>query len=376
MKEYILFKRGKYWYYRLAGKKTFISCKSLHPDKKNVTNKYLADRLVIEYIEKGKLDKVTLKEYTQNFFVWEECKWIKRQHAKDRSFSKSMASVRRAHLKNHILPRFGEEYMDKLQASYIEDWFIELPISNQTKNHIFYTFNIVMREAKRDRTISVNPLDMIEPFKINFKKRDILSASELKKLFPSDNNQMLGLWQEWYWSAFFYLLLTSGIRSGEARALLWGDIDWDTSALLLTKAVKADKSIGSTKSRETRAVFLPDRTLDLLNIWRDHTPYPNSKHLIFYGNSEKNPIYRRITNKKFEQALERAGVNKEGRNIVVHSLRHTYNTVMRKVLPEAMLRFQLGHKNQKMTERYDGSKPLERLKQFLPERQLIKKAWI
>ena len=71
----------------------------------------------------------------------------------------------------------------------------------------------------------------------------------------------------------------------------------------------------------------------------------------------------------------RAGIEQGSRYLTAHSLRHTYNTRMRKVLPEAFLQYMMGHKDRKMTDHYDHATPEDRLRELAPALESINGIW-
>ena len=131
-------------------------------------------------------DAPTLREYTRTFYVWGECSWIKRQHAKGKGFNRQWAQSLRAMLDNHVLPRFGSMKLDALNRPMIEKWLVDLPLSNQTKNHCLYMMRNVLREAAAEGIIKANPLEHAEPMGKNGRKRDVFTLEELRYLFPGD----------------------------------------------------------------------------------------------------------------------------------------------------------------------------------------------
>jgi hypothetical protein len=159
---YVLIKRkttnGKIiWYYRLRGERTKHST--------GTSVKYEA----VDYVETKVLGQRKAKDqtpgsYAQDFYVWDRCEWIMRQRAKGKPFSISMAKIRRGHLENYLLPRFGNLFLSDLNAVEIENWIISLPRANGTKNAILHSLNIILREAKRERLILANPVDDGNPF--------------------------------------------------------------------------------------------------------------------------------------------------------------------------------------------------------------------
>lgn len=106
----------------------------------------------------------------------------------------------------YILPKFGNRVLSSPNRIEIENWLIDLTkstskekvqkntpkvqSSNQTKNHILYTFRIVLREAEREALIPYNCLATVESLTVNAKPRDIFTKDELTKLFPADIVQM------------------------------------------------------------------------------------------------------------------------------------------------------------------------------------------
>ena len=105
--------------------------------------------------------------------------YIKRQLAKGKRFSKTNATLRRDHLNNYILPKFGNRTLTSLNRVEIENWLVALKgiktgeqLSNQTKNHILYAFRTILREAEQEGIIPYNCLSIVEPLAVQPKTRD------------------------------------------------------------------------------------------------------------------------------------------------------------------------------------------------------------
>lgn len=357
-RRYTLFKRSgqKYWYVYVIenGKRVARST--------GCTKKYQAQQYAEDFSRSQPLYQGTLKEYADGFFNWETSEWIKRRHARDKSFSRSTALLREGQLKNYILPAFGNIPLSDLNTVHIDNWISSLPLSNQSKNHILYTFNIILKEAKREKCILENPLDEVERMGVTYKKRDSLTLNDIKQLFPDDKSKLLQIWEHLKWATAYYTMLTTGMRTGEVSALRWCDILWDIPGILILRAVTADNAIGETKAKEKRGVLIPKRTKDLLSWWRTECLFVADEHYVFHSYRGNQYINPKTLGRKMSGALKRAQIDKSNRNITAHSLRHTYNTRMRTVLPEAILRFMIGHKSEAMTDRYDQAEPEERLR--------------
>lgn len=367
---FYLYKRGKYWHYRFKDEKTFHTTKQ--------TNKTLAIAFVTKVINEGKFKNPTLDEYAKDFYKWGKCKWIKRQHAKGKSFAVTMAQSRRGQLENYILPKFGKKKLKDINPVAFEDWVISLDLANGTKNQILYSLKIILKEAKREGLVKYNPLVEVEPLGSNYKKRDAFLLEELKIMFPLNREKLIKIWGSLYYANLYYLMVTTGMRVGEAIALKWEHIIFEMSAVLIVQAVKNDNTIGTTKSGKERSVIIPNRTSIMLMWWKEETLFEDNQDFVFHGldiKDPKKPINRSTVLKKFREGLRRAGIDTSTRNIVVHSLRHTYNTRMRSILPQETLQYMVGHSSKAMTERYDQATAFDKIQGLLSQKDVINKAW-
>ncbi|MCX7030399.1 MAG: hypothetical protein NTU62_09805, partial [Spirochaetes bacterium] len=66
-----------------------------------------------------------------------------------------------------------------------------------------------------------NPLEHVEPMGADYRARDILTAEELRLLFPEDDSECLAIWRSRKYYTMFLTMATTGCRIGEARALQW-----------------------------------------------------------------------------------------------------------------------------------------------------------
>lgn len=365
-------KSGKVWYfwYWEGSQRVFKSTGY------GVGEKWKAREYAEDFIAKGEQlrNAITLKQYTHDFFKWGQCSWIRRQHAKGRSFSPSVAKSRRGHLDNHILPKFGKRLLTEINPVEVENWLLTLELSNQTKNHILYTLGIVLKEAKRERRVPFNPLADVESLGIQSNKPDTLSNAELEKLFPRDRKKFKKNWPLVWHGVLYALAASSGMRSGELRALKWGAVLWKQGGVLVLQAIRDDNSIADPKGGSRRAIPLPQRTMDLLEWWHGLTRFPGPGDYVFAG-ATGLPVCRKTVSLQLHHGLEKAKIDTKGRKIVVHSLRHTYNTKMKDLLAGEVLRRFTGHKTEEMTEHYDRPFLEDRLKSYDEHKPQVEKFW-
>ncbi len=359
-------RRGPVWYFRLREDPKRV-WRSTHQSMKHD-----AEAFVETYVRQSPGPR-SLAAYPKTFYVWGKCDWIKRQHAKGKQFSPAVARLRRAHLINYLFPRFGHYELDAIGAIEVENWLTELPLSNSSRNALLFSLRIILREAKRERRIPFNPLADVESMATSYLERDILSTDELKVLFPDDEQELIRIWREPRYAAMFLTLASTGVRSGEARALQWRH--YLGSGLLIEQAAKGDNSIGTTKTGSKRAVLIPSRARAVLDWWRQQSPYPGDDDFIFFGVGGDVLLNKRTVTDQFRPALARAGIDVGGRNLVVHSLRHGYNTMMQATMPAEVVRQMLGHKSSRTNELYLHPTMQQELTRLEASRSLLEKAW-
>ena len=228
----------------------------------------------------------------------------------------------------------------------IENWLVALDLANQTKNHMLYTLRIVLSEAKSEKLIPSNPLAEAEPLSRNHRSRDALTMDELHKLFPKPHlARLLEVWKTLEYASLFMTLASTGIRSGEARALAWRHVlpgGW----LFVERAVKMGGSIGPTKTQDKRVIALPFHTRAILRLWHGESPFKEPEHLIFYGwrrTSFEPKDCHRLVSRSVGACRVQDNREKLGRAFASAHIQHNHAPG----LPEEILRLFTGTRPQK-----------------------------
>jgi integrase len=365
-----LWKRGKYWYYRKQGEKTFHSS-NIPTTVSDTRAREQISKLIGEWRDR----RETVGQFAENFFT-DKCKWLEKRKGE---ISSSVVRQRRGHVKKYILPEYKHRRLVELSKTEIENWLLGLELSYQTKRHVLQTFRIIFDEAKDGNLIRENPLrgGKIHIGKRSVKHRDIFTLADYKKLFPEDTDNLIEVWGNLKYAALFAVLAYTGIRSGEARALRWkhyipGEV---LSVLKKEQAVKRDGFIGDTKTRIKIPQWLPTEAEEILLLWGEKSPGMDSEDLIFFGQDTKSPLNVTTVSKLLPPAIERAKIDIGGRNLVVHSFRHTAISRQLQHLSPQLVRELVGHKTEAMTVNYDGRDFEDRLKKLKQKRKLIQKIW-
>ena len=338
----------RYWRYVLS---TDSKCSEISTRTKV---KYEAERIAKEAYQKA-LEKqercILFGEYANDFFT-EKCSYTIRKQASNKPLSEDMLKVRRGHTVNYLIPKFEETPLDEITVIDFEDWRLSLKLSNSTRNGISVTMKQILNEAVRDGLLNVNPIQKVESLSKKAEKpRDSLSIDEMAKLFPIKHEDALKVWGSQKYLTLMFLMVSSGMRSGEIRALRWGDVIWDDSGILITKAVKNSGKIGTVKENKEKIVRVPERTMEYLRMWKDVSLATEDVDFIFYGQKTDKSMDRGTILDHFRKGLENVKITGV-KNLVPHSLRHTFNSYMLSVLPSEVVRKFTGHGSETISKVY------------------------
>lgn len=126
------------------------------------------------------------------------------------------------------------------------------------------------------------------------------------------------------------LCLYTGLRIGEICALQWGDIDFESETVKISKTIQRIKNTDNEKTDKTKIIIdkpktddsmriipLPDFIIKLLK--ENRKSYEKNSYFLT-GNF--NYVEPRTYQYRFKKYLENAGVN----NLNFHALRHTFAT--------------------------------------------------
>ena len=169
-------------------------------------------------------------------------------------------------LRLRLKPAFGHLKLRQITRGRIEDYLAELDaagtLSRKTINDSLIPLRQILGRAVRDGVIAANPAenaDRDDPLELPYERPTMLYLSREEAL------RYLDACRPWY-RPLAEVLIGAGLRIGEAIALEWRDVDWDGSALNITRAAK-DGGIGTPKGDRGRTVLIAPYLLELL---RDH----------------------------------------------------------------------------------------------------------
>jgi len=205
------------------------------------------------------------------------------------------------------------------------------PYSASTIQHHYKTLVNVLDYARRLHYIEANPCADLSPKEKphkESKKIDFLDSAQAREYLRCLDAEPL------FWRCFENLLITTGLRRGEAVGLQWGDISADGLTLTINRNVTPDKTaenkihIGQTKGKEARTVPISRRVYSLLMERKaeQESKYglvmPNAYIFNHDGDTYK-PIYPTAPTRWQRRFVKRHGLE----NVSPHDLRHTAATL-------------------------------------------------
>lgn len=137
---------------------------------------------------------------------------------------------------NHVIPDFGNQYVDKITVAELQKW-----ADRKAKQIVKYRdaineFNALFEYGIRLNYVSENPLKrIIIPKKTSRPRRD----TEHNVYTREELNQFLEVAKEYglVQYTYFKLLSATGLRKSEALALTWQDIDLKAGTLSINKTL-------------------------------------------------------------------------------------------------------------------------------------------
>jgi integrase len=104
------------------------------------------------------------------------------------------------------------------------------------------------------------------------------SARRWHHLKPAEFQRLLGAVEDLRWRTFYLLAYTTGARFGELFNLVWSDINFEASTVVIQdRAGRGDMPPFLVKDHETRTLPLPRQAVEALSAWHaeapEHVPY-------------------------------------------------------------------------------------------------------
>ena len=299
-------------------------------------------------------------------------------------------------LDNYLLTEFGQLKVMEMTTARIQEainkWVANALIDNgkkvtdsgKTKDYGL-PIGFLKRIFKKGKELGIvknNPMEQIVvPKNRNkakkkpqaFTKDEVVALIEgLENHEPYRKNHINSIYRAKLMRVFMYLLLYTGLRTGEALALNWQDIDFVNLKLAISKTTLRNREIQLTTKTEAgvRTIALDKHTTAVLNKWRLYQAEEFMKlgksrpDLIFVPYGKDLPI-------GYGEALKDATRIYQENNLPelgLHGLRHTHASLLLNArIPYKEIQMRLGHESIKVTIDKYGHLYEETQKQLLED---------
>lgn len=245
-----------------------------------------------------------------------------------------------AYCLGHILPKLGDWRMRDITNLALQDFLNSKrgSLSPQTIAHLKNALSAIFRHAKRCAVWAGDlPTDGLLVPRIESPEKQVLTHEQALRLVGCLHGQ---------YSTLAALMLSTGLRIGEAAGLTWKRIDFAVGIITIQESWSREHGYQSPKTkRGIRRVPLPPALTAALRASQGDAG-PDAPVFITQNG---NPIDKRTTASKIlKPAAKRAGVPW----VSWHTLRHTFCTWTDASLTEAERMRLMGHASAGQTHHY------------------------
>jgi integrase len=322
----------------LDKQKRVQKCRSFRGNKTQA-HKALADfRREIEHGLKVDADKITFKEYAEQW-----------QKAREESGSLASSSiVRDKCIVGHLLRHLATVQLRDIEASMVRSLYIALARDGLGQNTIAkaaVTLKQILKQAVNDDIILRNPCERVDaprpPKQKNgtaLDKAGVARLAEALRDAESNDYPLAQVGQQRLTTDMAHvsairLALSAGLRRGEILGLSWGDVDFNNKVLHVQNNLCA--ITGELKSPKTensnRTVFLDPQMLLDLKRWQ----HQQAQYLLSIGikQDDTTPVICANTGGRMDgdnlSRWWRAFQKRYGfEGLRLHDLRHTHATML------------------------------------------------
>ena len=202
-------------------------------------------------------------------------------------------------IRNQILPLFGSRAINSIKVTEIKKWYNYWisERSSATAIYIANTFSAIFKEAFYDEAIDKNPFDYIKrPKKVQGGAKPF--GTETIKLLISSTKD------EWF-KNFLALSFFTGLRTGEAVALKWEDIDFSSQELEVKRSRRYGKDTTPKTQKSVRVVPIFDELLPYLKSQRELTKDSQSEYIFLSRDGTPFNDGNRIRDYHWRKLLEK-----------------------------------------------------------------------
>lgn len=236
----------------------------------------------------------------------------------------------------HVKPELGSTKLSKLNPLQVQSLYrtkIEEGLSPTTVAKIHSTLSKSLKQAVGWRLVAYNVCLAVTPPRPEQHEIEPLNTRQIKALLKTaEGTDLCALW---------VLLVTTGLRIGEALGLRWDDLDLDARTLQVNRTLSHGE-VGAPKTKGSRRrVRLSKMAVSALKLHPRHSDW-------VFCTSRGTPLNSsNLRNRAWKELLKEAGLPASTR---IHDTRHSAATLLLgRGVPVKVVSEMLGHADVRIT---------------------------
>jgi integrase len=260
-------------------------------------------------------------EPTRQTFEQYALDWLERQEVRPRTRELYVWA-----LEQHLIPRLGQRRLAQISCEEIAALISEMRrqgLKGWTITSALRPLSIILAQAARKGRIAVNPMTQLErgerPNHDDQRPKRILTLEEMKALLEHADTKQ--------YQALLELLLTAGLRIGEALGLTVADLDAKHAVVRVEYQLARDGTRTPLKTEESvRAIDIPPQLMrQLIDLVAEHGSRFNPQALVFASRNDSG-LMRKVAREALKRAVKAAELAEP--EPTLHDLRHSHASML------------------------------------------------
>jgi integrase len=229
---------------------------------------------------------------------------------------------------HHLMPQIGTTKLQQLTADQLDEWIDDRAevLSTRSLRLIHQILERAIRQAQaRDKVRrNVASLIMIPEGREGHSSK-AMTLDQATRLLET-----LEVETDLWLTAYVVLSLLTGVRTEEARALTWAEVDLQAGTVAVYRSVRTK---GDTKTRKSRRVLkLPTKAVHALRAHHTHQAAQRREaadtwhdHDLVFCREDGTPLDRWQVRREFQKITQAAGL---GADWTPRELRHSFVSIL------------------------------------------------
>jgi len=289
---------------------------------------------------RGERNEPVRKTFEQ--YAWE---WLERQPVRERT-----REVHSWALREHLIPYFGRRRLDQITVDDVASFIAHMRrkgLRGSTTLTALRPLSRILAHAARRGAIPVNPCSQLErgerPRLDDQRPKRILNLEEMQAVIACADSEP--------YRCLLQLLLTGGLRIGEALGLAVCDLDRQHSLIRVEYQLGRDGTRTPLKTAESRrAIDIPPQlTRCLVALLAERGALFDPAALLFASRNDSG-LERKVAREALKRAVKGAGIAAPEPSL--HDLRHSHASMLIALdVPLVDVQRRLGHRKPDTTLR-------------------------